>query len=129
MAIPRHLTIVLALLLGACRWSGSDDDVTHYDFRPSAPETVPVVAARGAELIPYPDVEVSYVDVAGAEVYHCRGLFYCYHYGNWYYARRLGGEWTFVEMKQVPRDLFRVRGAQPPLPADQTIQAAAPGEE
>ena len=33
---------------------------------------------------------------------------------SWFNARGLRGPWTFIEMKDVPGDLFRAHGRTPP---------------
>jgi len=72
------------------------------------------VHVRAARLVPYPGLEVAYVDGAGVECFHYRGVYYMFSKGNWFYARSLDGAWAYVEMKYVPPDLFRVRGHRPP---------------
>ena len=120
------LALVLVPVLGGCSQTRSHADLALFDFRPAAPEFAPVVTARGAEMIPYPGLDVAYVDFPDAEVYHSQGLFYCFYDGHWFQARSLAGEWTYVEMKRVPRDLFRARGTVPPSVARRGVVEQGP---
>ena len=119
---PDRIAVVCAcLLFAACASSGSGERSIELALGPELPSRVPVVEVNSAELIPYPDLDVAWVRVRNAEVYHADGLFYCYSDGNWFYAHTLGGTWSYVEMNRVPADLFRARGAGRP-----TLVRAAP---
>jgi len=84
------------------------------DLAAKPPKTMPKVRMVAPQLVAYPGLEVSYVANADGEIYHYRGVFYTYFDGNWFFAQQLRGPWTFIEMKYVLSDLFRVRGHRPP---------------
>jgi hypothetical protein len=104
------------MLLGACASgrAAPPSAVGEPPGEPAPPAVSPVVHVRAARLVPYPGLEVAYVDGAGVECFHYRGVYYMFSKGNWFYARSLDGAWAYVEMKYVPPDLFRVRGHRPP---------------
>ena len=114
-SLPQRSAIALVcLLFVGCAASRPGTVATGLDLRPEAPAHVPVVEVSSAEMVPYADLDVTWVRVTDAEIYHTGGLFYCYCEGNWFFAHTLGGTWTFVEMSRVPSDLFRARGAERP---------------
>ena len=106
---------VLAALLG-CAACGTTMPFTIPEYRlaPPPPEKAPATASLAPQLVAYPGLEVSYVSNADGDVYHYRGVFYSYFDGSWFCAQALRGPWTYIEMKYVPSDLFRVRGHKPP---------------
>jgi hypothetical protein len=83
-------------------------------FDAPVPDAAPRRAAVTPQLVAYPGIEVSWVANADGETYHYRGIYYTFFDGNWFRARNLRGPWSFIEMKYVPSDLFRVRGHRPP---------------
>jgi len=80
-----------------------------------APGAPPPLAAGDAELVPYLRHEVAYVvNVSGGrDVFHHAGAFWTLHEGWWFRAAAPGARWRPVEMKRVPRELFRVCGYRP----------------
>ena len=80
---------------------------------PDAPKKAPSVDPVAPHLVAYPGLEVSYVANVDGDVYCYRSVFYTYFDGNWFCAQALRGPWTFIEMKYVPSDLYRVRGHLP----------------
>ena len=122
----RGAILVAGLLLGACASSAPATDRGTLDLGPEIPDRIPVIEARSAQLVPYPEFDVSWVEIGDAEVYHAGGLFYCYFDGNWFYAHTLGGSWSFVEMSRVPADLFRARGAERPTLVRADAEPARP---
>jgi hypothetical protein len=102
--------------LFACAACGTTMPFTipEYKLAQPPPEKAPGAVSAAPQLVPYPGLEVSYVKNADGDVYHYRGVFYSYFDGNWFCAQALRGPWTFIEMKYVPSDLFRVRGHKPP---------------
>lgn len=80
----------------------------------AAPAETPDIDPVTPKLVPYPGLEVSYVANGDGDVYHLRGVFYTYFNGNWYFAKTMRGPWTYIQMKYVPSDIFRVRGHLPP---------------
>lgn len=103
----------LALL--GCAACGSTMPFTMPETRlaPPPPVKAPAMNAVAPQLVPYPGLEVSYVANADGDVYHYRGVYYAFFDGSWFCAQALRGPWTFIEMKYVPSDLFRVRGHRP----------------
>jgi len=105
---------VLALPLAGCAMSPPLRAVPTYDVRAREPASTPAIPIAAAQLVPYPDLDVQLVVSEQAEIYHCRGLFFCIEDGRWFYAPGLTGTWNFIETKYVPPDLFRARGHFPP---------------
>ena len=87
------------------------------EFNVEPPAVQPKTAAIAPELVGYPGIDVDYVTNAESETYHYRGTYYTYFDNAWFRARKLQGPWTFIEMKYIPSDLFRVRGHVPPTVA------------
>lgn len=104
----------LAALLGSAA-CGSTMPFTIPEYRHAAtpPEKAPSVKTVAPELVRYPGLEVSYVANADGDVYRYRDAYYTYFDGNWFCSHALSGPWTFLEMKYVPSDLYRVRGHLP----------------
>jgi len=100
----------------ACTGCGSTMPFTipEYKLAQSPPGKSPATASVAPQLASYPGLEVAYVANADGDVYHYRGVFYSYFDGSWFCAQALRGPWSFIEMKYVPSDLFRVRGHRPP---------------
>ncbi len=85
--------------------------------RPPAPP--PRLQAENPRLVPYLRHDVDYVvgvigpDSGGYEVLHYEGSFWTLYESHWFFAARVGDPWKHVEMKAVPRELFRVCGYRP----------------
>ena len=88
--------------------------IPEYQLAAPAPAEKPQVSTVAARLVSYPGLDVAFVANADGDVYLYRGVYYTYFDGNWFFAQNLRGPWTFIEMKYVPSDLFRVRGHRPP---------------
>ena len=112
-SLLRRFGAALALACAAC---GSSMPLTipEYKLAPPAPRKTPEPSSVVPRLVPYAGLEVSYVANTEGDVYGYRGLYYTYFDGSWFCAQALRGPWTFIEMKYVPSDLFRVRGHKPP---------------
>lgn len=111
-AFVRRLSMALFLACAACGTT-MPFTIPEYRLAPVAPVKAPAVKTVAPQLVPYPGLEVSYVANADGDVYEYRGAFYTYFDGNWFCAQALRGPWTFIEMKYVPSDLYRVRGHKP----------------
>ncbi|MGQ0614678.1 MAG: hypothetical protein ACT4PV_13160 [Planctomycetaceae bacterium] len=81
---------------------------------PVKPQATPVARSGPLRLVSYPGLEVSYVLGLDRECYHLRETYYTFQGGNWFYACTPGDAWSYIEMKYVPPDLFRVLGNLPP---------------
>lgn len=102
------------LLAAACATTAPRLSMPEQPLDMPAPEEAPEIRADAPRPVPYPGLEVAYVAGADGEVYLYRGGYYTYFDRHWFRAARLDGPWTYVEMKYVPGDLFRVRGHLPP---------------
>lgn len=103
-----------AVLLCAACGSTMPFTIPEARLAPQAPAKAPDVQAVAPQLVAYPGLEVSYVANADGDVYCYRGVYYTFFDGSWFCAQALRGPWTFIEMKYVPTDLYRVRGHKPP---------------
>ncbi|MEE8107271.1 MAG: hypothetical protein V3T86_17180 [Planctomycetota bacterium] len=112
--MKRLLTLTIAAaLLGACA-SRKALTMPEPVTLASAPKVVPAGHVMVPHLVAYPDSDVSCVTNAGRHCYVLKGTYYRFLGGNWFYATLLAGPWTFIEMKYVPEDIFRVHGQLPP---------------
>lgn len=112
----RELAVVLsaaAITLAGCA-TVAPITIPEYQLSAPPPAEKPEVTTVAARLVSYPGLDVSFVANADGDVYRYRGVYYTYFDGNWFFAQNLRGPWTFIEMKYVPSDLFRVRGHRPP---------------
>ena len=113
MDVRRRAPLLVWLVTAACTTTSplSLPEPPEVEASPPAP-----VAARSGTLrrVPYPGLEVSYVIGLGRECYVVRDVYYTFAGGHWFYARAAGDAWSYVEMKYVPPDLFRVLGNRPP---------------
>jgi hypothetical protein len=112
--MTRILGLLMVLALAACTSSAPTLTIPEYDLDTPAPAASPRVTTVAPRLVPYPDLDVSYVANADGEVLWHRGVFYTLFNDSWFHARGLRGPWTFIEMKDVPGDLFRAHGRKPP---------------
>jgi len=114
-AFVRRLRQLGLLAILGCAACGTTMPFTMPEYRdaPTLPAKAPDVKAVAPQLVPYPGLEVSYVANVDGDVYSYRGVFYSFFDGSWFCAQTLRGPWTFIEMKYVPSDLFRVRGHLP----------------
>ncbi len=117
MGPMRHPTALLLLAIsafGGC--ASATQRLTMPDLAAAEGGRASPPATSGVEprLVPYPGLSVFYVANGDGEVYFCGERFYCYFDGEWFHATTMRGPWTFVEMKYVPGDVFRVRGHLPP---------------
>jgi len=111
---PLWCCLVPVALIAACASPAPRLSIPELALETPAPEVRPEVTSDSPRLVPYPGLEVSYVVNADGEVYHYRGVYYVFLNRSWFHARTLDGPWSFIEMKYVPSDLFRVRGHLPP---------------
>lgn len=112
-AFVRRLGVLVLALCAAC---GTTMPFTMPEQRlaPPPPGKTPAVSDAVPHLVAYPGIGVSYVANADGDVYLYRDLYYTFFDGSWFCAQALRGPWSFIEMKYVPSDLFRVRGHRPP---------------
>jgi len=108
------LALGLSATLGACGARGPALTIPDYDLSTPAPAVRPTVASVVPRLVGYPGLDISYVANGEGDIYYCRGKFFTFFEGNWFHAKRVQGPWTFIQMKFVPSDCFRVRGQLPP---------------
>ncbi len=113
MDVNRRAWLAAWLLAAACATPSSLSLREDEEAQPS-PRTTPVVRSGPLRLVPYPGLEVSYVLGLDRECYHQSGVYYTFQGGNWFFARTPGDAWSYIEMKYVPPDLFRVLGNLPP---------------
>lgn len=113
MSSVRQLGLTLFLVLAACASTAPPLTIPEHDLNAPAPSVRPQSSGVTPRLVPYADLDVSLVANAEGEVLWHRGVFYTYFNDEWFYTRRLNGQWNFIQMKHVHSDLFRARGRRP----------------
>jgi len=120
MKRDRQLAVILVLafglsgILGGCSAPGPALMIRDYDLSVQPPAARPEVAPVVPRLVRYPGLDISYVANGEGDTYCCRGEFFTFFEGNWFMAKNMQGPWTFIQMKFVPSDCFRVLGQLPP---------------
>ncbi len=114
MVRVQQLSILVFGLVAACGATTPRLTIPEFTATERLPDTPPSTRVGTPKLVVYPGLDVSYVANSDGEIYFCRKRYFCYFSGNWFRAATLNGPWSYVEMKYVPSDLFRVRGHLPP---------------
>ena len=110
----QQLSILFFGLVAACGTTAPRLTIPEFTVTERLPDTPPSTRVGTPKLVVYPGLDVAYVANADGEIYFCRKRYFCYFSNNWFRAVTLSGPWSYVEMKYVPSDLFRVRGHLPP---------------
>jgi len=110
----KTIAFLPVLLFAACASTAPAFTIQEREPRRENPDAFPAPLEGDARLVDYPGSDVSYVANVPDEVYEYGGVYYCFLRGHWFRAYELKGPWIFTEMKDVPADLFRVRGHLPP---------------
>ena len=114
MVRVQQLSILIFGLAAACGATAPRLTIPEFTATERLPDAPPSTRVGTPKLVVYPGLDVSYVANADGEVYFFRKRYFCYFSGNWFRAAALSGPWSYIEMKYVPSDLFRVRGHLPP---------------
>lgn len=114
MNFTRRVGLALLAAVAACAAAPTGITLPDWSPRHESPATTPTGQDVDPLLVAYPGRDVSRVSNVEDEIYVFDGLYYCFLKGHWFRSTSMKGPWVVVEMKDVPPDLFSVRGHMPP---------------